>query len=616
MLNAFRSRGLMNVVYGVVIVAMILVFVIQFRPNANQKSAALKQACAATVHGWCIDPKDFSAVYRLLVPQGPNGPNMAQARAMHLKKVVLDGLVERELLVGEAERLGITATEDEVTDQIYDGIIRLSLPSDDPALVRRFFGDHDMLKQADFRDPKTGKFDIKTYERRVRQFTGRSPTEFREEQERELRAAKVRDLIRAPIRVSEAEALEQYQRDYSTAKIQYVEIKPSFAERWVVTMNDADVAAWAKDHQPEIDKEIERRKTEDMPKPGHVRHILAGFPQGATDDEKGAALAKITQAWNRIKGGEPFAEVARDMGEDGTKERGGDLGDKTDGFVAPFKQAADALKPGEMTAGAIETQFGYHLIVKDDPAKAEEVEPALKKWVPRSMYRKAKAAEAAKEMAGKIAASMKGGKSAEDAIHDAIAPYVKPATAVDPIKIIAEEPVAADAGATREATDAGTPDPTVEDAGTAATKKVTRPTTVKPVTADTDPERPQVKSSTEFNQGGEPIVGLEPTVNANVVKFAFSAKDGETMADPIFGNGNVYVVQLKEHKMVTREEFEKDRDTHMAQLLSAKQAEALSLYVKRLREASKDAIKVDESYIREEAKDGGTSSPLDEDEGY
>ena len=76
------------------------------------------------------------------------------------------------------------------------------------------------------------------------------------------------------------------------------------------------------------------------------------LPYGATDDEKAAALAKLSWAAARIKAGEPFAEVAREMSDDtGSATQGGDVGDKTDGFVPPFKAAADALQPGEIDAG-------------------------------------------------------------------------------------------------------------------------------------------------------------------------------------------------------------------------------------------------------------------------
>ena len=52
-------------------------------------------------------------------------------------------------------------------------------------------------------------------------------------------------------------------------------------------------------------------------------------------------------------------------------------------------------------------------------------------------------------------------------------------------------------------------------------------------------------------------------------------------------------MQLKQHKTATREEFEKDRETFVQELVRAKRDEALSLYVRRLRDQAKDDIKID-----------------------
>jgi hypothetical protein len=74
------------------------------------------------------------------------------------------------------------------------------------------------------------------------------------------------------------------------------------------------------------------------------------------------------------------------------------------------------------------------------------------------------------------------------------------------------------------------------------------------------------------------------------------------------------VVILKQHKQATREEFEKDRESFEQDLLRAKRDEALSLYVKRLREVAKDDVKIDEAYIQEAKVDGGSSANDEEDE--
>ena len=53
----------------------------------------------------------------------------------------------------------------------------------------------------------------------------------------------------------------------------------------------------------------------------------------------------------------------------------------------------------------------------------------------------------------------------------------------------------------------------------------------------------------------------------------------------------------------------------MQTLLAAKQAEALALYVKRLKEAAKADIKIDENYTKEQGgKDGGAPTDFDEEE--
>jgi peptidyl-prolyl cis-trans isomerase D len=626
-MDFFRSKGISNVVYGIIIVATILVFVIGFRPNATSKTASLTESCAAHVRGRCIEPKDFYAAYRILMPS----KSQAMSRRLNLKKVALDGLIERELLDDEAKRLGIGVTDKEVTDQLYDGFIRVSIPAENAMqaqqilsemyqsymraglmqqdVAQEHFNDRDTAIPVDFKDPKTKLFDMKVYERQVRNLSNRSTTEFREQQARELLAAKVRDVIRDPVRVSEDEARDVYNRRHSTATVTYIPVKESWVARWAVQLDQAAIDAWVKDHQSDYDKELDDRKKDDAPKAGHIRHILVKTPYGATDDEKAAALAKLSWAVARIRAGEPFAEVAREVSDDpGSAAKGGDVGDKTDGFVAPFKAAADALKPGETTAGAVETQFGYHFIEKDDPGKAADVEKALGKSVARQMAAKAKATDVAQALAGRVEAAMKSGTNVEDALKQMIAPYVK-AQKVDTLKVLPAPPSAAgDAGAA-SAADASTKT-------TAKNDKNDKPATLpaKSFDASTDGDRPQTQTSSAFNGGGDPFPGLSPEGTMKVVSFAFSGKEGEVLAEPVRTPDGWDVIQLKQRSTATREEFEKDRPIFQEELVRQKRDEALSLYVKRLREQAKDDIKVEDAYIQEAKADGGTSGSADEDQ--
>jgi peptidyl-prolyl cis-trans isomerase C len=86
-----------------------------------------------------------------------------------------------------------------------------------------------------------------------------------------------------------------------------------------------------------------------------------------TEDEANAALA-------RIEGGEAFADVAADVGTDGTAPNGGDLGCNPLGlYVAEFANAAFESPIGDVS-GPHQTQFGYHLILvesREEPSLEE-----------------------------------------------------------------------------------------------------------------------------------------------------------------------------------------------------------------------------------------------------
>jgi peptidyl-prolyl cis-trans isomerase D len=608
MLDIFRSKGIANVVYGVIIVATILVFVIQFRPMQGQKQASLKTTCVATVRGWCIDPKDHRAAMLLLIRSGGE-LSPQQVAQLHLRDVALDGLIERELLVGEAARLGISVGDQEVTDQLFDGFIHISVPSDNLELQQRLRIGPEGLRYLNFKDPKTKSFDMKLYERRIKNETGRSPAEFREEQTRELLAAKMRDLIRAPIRVSEAEAYEAYLRQYNTATVSYAQVKPAWASEWAVSVTDADVAAYGTDHKADVDKEFDARKDGDLPKEKRVRHILASFhpsarpgtpPAPPTPEERAAAWGRISDAMARLKRGEPFAQVARDLSDDpGSKNKGGGY-DSMEGFDPFFKRTADALAPGGVTQGAIETVFGFHILMKDDPSKSADVEAAIRKAIPRALLLKSKGADAAKDIAKKMIDAMKGGKSAEDAVKAASASLTKPAP--EPCKIFVDD-VKPDAGAA--AADAGAAGDAGAKAAAGDAGAKVAPLPMKAPTADADPRAPKVEVSMAFSSGGDPFPGLAQDGMAAVLLFAFKGKDGDVIDEPAHGTDGPFALQIKERHVATRDDFDKERDVQLGRLVTAKQNEALALYVRRLRETAKNEIKKDEALLKE--PDGGVA---------
>jgi peptidyl-prolyl cis-trans isomerase C len=101
-----------------------------------------------------------------------------------------------------------------------------------------------------------------------------------------------------------------------------------------------------------------------------ARHIIFNCPLDADAKTSSEARAKAEEARQRAIGGEDFAELARELSEGPTAERGGDLGFFTQGQTAPtFANASFALQPGEISP-VVRTDFGYHVI------KVEERRPA------------------------------------------------------------------------------------------------------------------------------------------------------------------------------------------------------------------------------------------------
>lgn len=107
----------------------------------------------------------------------------------------------------------------------------------------------------------------------------------------------------------------------------------------------------------------ERADTYVKPEQRHARHILIQLPPDADEADTAAALEKAENVVKRIKGGEAFDAVAREVSEDpGSAANGGDLGFFSRGIMTPaFEEVAFSLPPGELSE-PVKSPFGYHII--------------------------------------------------------------------------------------------------------------------------------------------------------------------------------------------------------------------------------------------------------------
>jgi parvulin-like peptidyl-prolyl isomerase len=87
-----------------------------------------------------------------------------------------------------------------------------------------------------------------------------------------------------------------------------------------------------------------------MPNKVHCAHILVKTEKAAT-----AVL-------ERLKKGEKFGNIAKEVSRCPSKKRGGDLGTFGRGkMVKEFEKAAFALQKGQISP-IVKTKFGYHVI--------------------------------------------------------------------------------------------------------------------------------------------------------------------------------------------------------------------------------------------------------------
>jgi peptidyl-prolyl cis-trans isomerase SurA len=100
-----------------------------------------------------------------------------------------------------------------------------------------------------------------------------------------------------------------------------------------------------------------------------ARDIYVAAPDGATPAQLRAAEARADAALRRIKEGEGFAKVARDLSDGPTAREGGDLGYFRRGqMLQALEEPAFSLQPGQVS-GLIRVtgeHGGYHLVMVED----------------------------------------------------------------------------------------------------------------------------------------------------------------------------------------------------------------------------------------------------------
>ena len=352
MLETLRRNSrsaLIYVLFGI----LIAVFVLSFGPGSKGMTATSAQSnVAAKVASSTLSEQDFRFAYVALGgAQMP--PQVAKER--HLKEFVMDKLIERELLAQEAEKLGFLVSQSEVEDMIKDGrMMVMGFPRRVDAYV--------------FKD---GKFDYERFKMVCQNQLGVSVLRFIEIERRELLADKLRESMKAGVRVSPAEVKDEFTDRGNQVNLEFVK----FSSRKMEAEEDpsaADIAAYGKAHEAELKKLYEDRKQllfSKIDKQAKIRHVLVELAKDAPADAVAKAQARIDEAKKQVAGGADFATVAGTMStNEGTRRHHGAIGWKKKGFSS-FGDKLDAkvfaAKKGEVV-GPERTDRGFELVLVED----------------------------------------------------------------------------------------------------------------------------------------------------------------------------------------------------------------------------------------------------------
>ncbi len=95
----------------------------------------------------------------------------------------------------------------------------------------------------------------------------------------------------------------------------------------------------------------------------NIAQVLVTVPEGSAEAVVAQRRARAEEALARIRGGEPFDRVAREMSEDGNRAQGGEIGlREADRLPDVFVDVVRSLQPGQLAPSLLRTAAGFHIL--------------------------------------------------------------------------------------------------------------------------------------------------------------------------------------------------------------------------------------------------------------
>ncbi|MGA3032684.1 MAG: peptidylprolyl isomerase [Terracidiphilus sp.] len=299
-------------------------------------------------------------------PQYANNPMLLQ----FFEQQVGQQLVQQQVLLQEAHRLGINATDDDLRQYLQTG----------PTGEVLFPGGKYIGDQA--------------YAQLINDRLNMSVKDFEDGVKDDITARRLEALITSGVTVSDQEIRDSYRKQNIKIKFDYAVISSDDVTK-TINPSDSDLEAFFKKNaaryaqavpeqrkiayfaftanqipggvspptQPQIQQYYNEHLTEyQVPEQATSRHILISLPEGADAKTDAAAKAKAEMVLKQLQSGGSWADLAKKYSDDpGSKDSGGELGPAQRGKMVPaFDTAIFTQKIGDIQI--VKSNFGYHIV--------------------------------------------------------------------------------------------------------------------------------------------------------------------------------------------------------------------------------------------------------------
>ncbi len=341
-----------------------------------------------------------------------------------IRRQVLDSMIERQLINQASQDMGLQAG---------------------PALVRTTIASFPAFQ-------KDGQFDKATYEQALRYQGYVAPGQFEERVRSSLISGQLQTAINGTALATEREVeqavrLLHQQRDIAFLTVpveQYIDAESVVGEDEIKKYYTANQEQFRTEERVRIEylvldaqtlgETIEPSEGEletffsahvdqfQQPEQRKASHILVSLDAGADAAAEQVATEKIDAAARRVRSGEDFALVAREVSEDpGSAQAGGDLGLFARGIMDPvFEEAVFAAEVGQVV-GPVRSQFGLHLILVTEVQEGGSGELADVREEVVKAYRKNEAEKILYDYAERVADMAYEHPDSLEPIRDALA---------------------------------------------------------------------------------------------------------------------------------------------------------------------------------------------------